>query len=61
VSLFDENIKFYFTVEKNANFRPGIGSGSAFVLKPGSRSAYNECGSRKLLRCVRTGKTNIKH
>jgi hypothetical protein len=60
VSLFDENIIFYFTFEIFCHFRPGfgsvsgigsgIGSGSAFCQKPRSGSAYNECGSETLTR-----------
>jgi hypothetical protein len=58
VALFDENMKLYLTLEKFAYFKPGIGSGSvigsvsasgsAFVKKAGSGSAYDECGSETL-------------
>jgi hypothetical protein len=58
VALFDYtgNIKLYFTLKKSVNLKPGfesgsgIGSGSAFVKKARSRSAYNEYGSEKLLK-----------
>jgi hypothetical protein len=49
LSLFDENIKFYFTFKTKFHFRPGFGSGSAFAQKPGSGSVYNECGSETLV------------
>jgi hypothetical protein len=32
MSLFDENIKFDFTVEKIVHFRPGFGSGSKYSI-----------------------------
>jgi hypothetical protein len=42
-------MKIYLTLEKFANFGPGIGFRSAFVKKAGSRSAYNACGSETLI------------
>jgi hypothetical protein len=47
VNLFDEKSLLIF--------RPGsgIGSGSAFVSKPGSGSTYNECGSETLVATLR--------
>jgi hypothetical protein len=50
VTSFDENIKFYFNVEKFAYLEPGFGS--AFVKKAGSESEYNECGSGTLGKAV---------
>jgi hypothetical protein len=41
--------KFISHLKKNFHVRPGFGSGSAFVLKPGYGSAYNACGSETLL------------
>jgi hypothetical protein len=56
MALFVENMKCISLWKTFANLKPvfgsesGIGSGSAFVKKGGSGSAYNECGSKTLLK-----------